>query len=344
MKVYLLPAEGQFYKANLHCHSTCSDGALTPAQIKEQYMAHGYAVVAYTDHNIMLAHDELADDDFLPLHGYEMDVTGPGVRFADAKTCHICLIALEPDNLRQVCWHRNGYLFANALLYKEQVQFDEAAPDYVRRYSHEGVSDMMRKGREAGFFVTYNHPAWSMEDRGDYIGYDGMHAMEIFNYGCVVEGYPDYNPSVYDDMLRAGKRIFCLATDDNHNHAAPDSPRYDSFGGFTMIKAPALDYRTVTRALEQGHFYASQGPEIHELWYEDGKLCLTCTPAARIEFSFGIRYADVAMPGEGKTVTYACCHLPEKFGYVRATVIDERGRCANTNAYFEDDLRRMAGE
>ena len=46
MKKYLLPEKGQFYKANLHCHSTVSDGHLTPEEIKKHYMAHGYSVVA----------------------------------------------------------------------------------------------------------------------------------------------------------------------------------------------------------------------------------------------------------------------------------------------------------
>ena len=37
MKKYLLPRTGKFYKANLHCHSTVSDGKLTPAELKEAY-------------------------------------------------------------------------------------------------------------------------------------------------------------------------------------------------------------------------------------------------------------------------------------------------------------------
>ena len=32
----LLPEAGHFYKANLHCHSTMSDGKLTPEQLREQ--------------------------------------------------------------------------------------------------------------------------------------------------------------------------------------------------------------------------------------------------------------------------------------------------------------------
>ena len=38
MRKYLLPNDGSFYKANLHCHSTVSDGVLTPNEIKEKYI------------------------------------------------------------------------------------------------------------------------------------------------------------------------------------------------------------------------------------------------------------------------------------------------------------------
>ena len=39
MKKHLLPESGNFYKANLHCHTILSDGQKTPEQIKEEYKA-----------------------------------------------------------------------------------------------------------------------------------------------------------------------------------------------------------------------------------------------------------------------------------------------------------------
>ena len=67
MKKYLLPNEGNFYKANLHCHTVLSDGCWTPEKVKEEYAKMGYSIVAYTDHNVMVPHTELTDDDFLAL-------------------------------------------------------------------------------------------------------------------------------------------------------------------------------------------------------------------------------------------------------------------------------------
>ena len=69
MKKYLIPQNGRFYKANLHTHSTVSDGHLTPEEIKRVYMENGYSIVAFTDHEILLPHNELTDENFLAVTG-----------------------------------------------------------------------------------------------------------------------------------------------------------------------------------------------------------------------------------------------------------------------------------
>ena len=36
MKKYLLPNDVNWYRANFHCHTVCSDGAYTPEKVKEE--------------------------------------------------------------------------------------------------------------------------------------------------------------------------------------------------------------------------------------------------------------------------------------------------------------------
>ena len=338
MKRYLLPENGQFYKANLHCHTTVSDGNWTPEEVKKNYMAEGYSVIAYTDHDVLIPHPELADENFLPLNSYEMEVNAPGPWNKFAKCCHMCLIALEPDNVTQICWHRNKYTWGNAKnIYSSQVKFDENEPDYERVYSHEGISDMMKRGRDAGFFVTYNHPAWSLETALDFTGYEHMNAMEIVNGSCVRAGFDDYNPAAYDTMLMTGKRLYCIATDDNHDLHPLGHPQNDSFRGFTMIKADKLEYRTITAALEAGNFYASQGPEITALWFEDGRVHVECKGAKAIVANYGVRKAGRVV-ADGELLTHASFSFAPDDNYIRITVIDESGLHANTNAYFADEV------
>ena len=106
MKFFLIPEKGKFYKANLHCHTTVSDGRRTPAEIKADYMAQGYSIVAYTDHELMYPHPELSDDSFLAMNGYEMSVNSPGEVWGRQRVCHICLVATRDDIEKQVCWNR----------------------------------------------------------------------------------------------------------------------------------------------------------------------------------------------------------------------------------------------
>ncbi len=338
MKKFLLPENGQFYKANLHCHTTCSDGKLSPEEVKRIYKEHGYSVIAYTDHDVLLSHSDLDDENFLALHGYEMEVDEKSDKdFSFIKTCHMCFIALKPENMTQVCYHRTKYLFGNAPKYRSQLVYDDSLADFEREYTHEKISEMMQIGRDNGFFVTYNHPVWSLENYANYSGYNNMNAMEIVNNSCVVGGFPEYNENQYDDMLRLGKRIYCTATDDNHNVHPTNSKYCDSFGGFTMIKAPKLEYTAITDALVNGNFYASQGPEIHSLTFENGKLSITCSPAESIVLTTGRRRTK-AFYANTEGVTQAEFDVFKEDGYVRITVTDQKGKHANTNAYFCDEL------
>ncbi len=339
MKHHLFPADGQFYKSNLHCHTTVSDGALTPEEIKAIYRQLGYSVVAYTDHDVFIPHDELNDDGFLALHGVELEINeDKPVAPNFIKTCHMCLIALDKDNLLHPLWHRTEYLFGNAPAHRAQVQFDASKPDYVRQYTGEGISEMMRIAAEAGFFVTYNHPTWSRETYPDYIQYHGMHAMEMFNGSCQRLGFEEYNCRVYDDMLRAGEKIFCIGADDNHGHHPLDSRRTDCGVAFTMIKAPSLTYEAIAAALTAGHFYSSEGPEIHALWLEDGKVHLRCSPVDTVVCSYDMRSIDCHYAEDGQLLTEAVFDIRRNMTYFRLTLTDEHGKHACTNAYFIADL------
>lgn len=335
MRTYLLPQSGTDYKANLHCHTTLSDGKLSPEEIKAAYMAQGYSIIAYTDHDVLIPHHDLAQEDFLPLVGFEVEIN----ESADAdpvaqkrKTCHMCMIALEPDNVIQPCWHRSLYQFGNAKISREQVKFDDSKPDYIRRYSAEGISEMMHIMRDAGFFVTYNHPTWSQESYPQYIGYEGMNAMEIVNGACVRMGFEDHNERVYNDILRSGKRIFCIAADDTHN-------TQDLYIGYTVIRAPKLEYRAVTSALTRGDFYCSEGPVIRDLWYEDGKVTVTTDGAREIRITRGLRRAGRALAAD-EALREASFTLYPEDEYFYITVVDEAGKCAYTNAYFVDTLMK----
>lgn len=339
MKQYLLPEHGNFYKANLHTHSTFSDGCLSPAELKQLYMEQGYSILAYTDHNVFFSHQELKEADFLPLNGIEYDIYEVADKpDGQRKVCHLCMIALQPDYLIQPFYHRTKFIWGNAGNFRDRIIFDDTLPDFEREYSAECINQMIHTGRENGFFVTYNHPTWSQESYPEYMSYHGMHAMEIYNHDCSVNGYGDYNPRVYDDMLKGGKKIFCIGADDNHNKKQINGRSLDSFGAFTMIKAERLEYQTITDALLAGHFYASEGPKIHSLTVENGVIRIECSPVERIALSTGQRRARCAFSETPNGLQEAEFRLHKDDIYVRLTLFDHNGKTASTNAYFIEDI------
>ncbi len=340
MKKYLLPQNGNFYKANLHCHTNISDGRLCPSDVKELYKAHGYSVVAYTDHDVFVPHHELTDENFLALAGFEAEFNENGVYPSgkDVPSTHLCFIAKSPDMLVQPCWNEKYAYIGGAEKYKTQIKFDAYEKPFERNRTPECVNTMIKKAREQGFFITYNHPTWSLDNYENYTKFEGMHAMEIFNTGCHVLGYQSYAPNVYEDILRTGKRIFTVAADDNHNKDPESSPKCDSFGGYVMIKAQSLDYTTITNALFAGNFYASQGPEIYDLYVEDGRICVTCSEAAMISLNTGRRSAQCVIAKNGESVNHAEFPFSAEDVYLRITVKDSTGKFADTNAYFIDEL------
>ena len=328
MKKYLLPETGNFYKANLHAHTVMSDGRDTPEEVKEMFKERGYSIVAYTDHDVFVDRSYLCDEDFLALNGIEVEINGE-IRsgWINQDTCHLNFIALKQDNLVCPCYHRTEYLYANAPKYRHLIKYDETLPDYERFYTGECISDMLKTARDSGFYTVYNHPGESLENYPIYSGYKNMHAVEIYNGAYIDDGH------IYDDLLRLGNKIHCVAGDDSHSVA-------NSFCAWTMIKAENLEYETVTNALLNGDFYSSRGPEIYELYVEDGTIHIKTSDAVTIMFLSNSRGAGrkFVKAEEGKLINEAEFCVKKECEYVRIVVVGPTGKTAATNAYSVEKL------
>ena len=130
MRRYLLPQGSNSYKANLHCHTTLSDGRLSPEEIRRVYMAKGYSIVAYTDHGVMADCSALETEGFLPLRGCEVEICADapkGTPHRNIKCCHLCFIALD----------------------REAGQLPSLGGV---KYTGASVSDLLQRARAAGFF------------------------------------------------------------------------------------------------------------------------------------------------------------------------------------------------
>ncbi len=311
MRKYLLPADGKPIKANLHCHSTYSDGKYTVEHLKKIYEEKGYGVVAFSDHNRLLPHPELRSDGFVPLTATEIDVNGP-----EERTYHLNFFSADPD----------------------RTEF----PEIDRIYGVDGVNEIIRRGNEAGFLCQYNHPRWSLQTPEDFTGLRGLWGFEVFNTGCEVsmcDGWGDYE---YEVMCRDGKELpVAVATDDNHNWPVEPGdagdPYDDSFMGWTTIIAPELSYSAVIDAMKKGNCYATTGPEITGLYVENEKLHVECTPAKAIFIRFERRRSDYRR-SNGRDITGAEFDVSGDYRFFRLEIHDGEGNKAMTRAYSRDEI------
>ncbi len=327
----------QQFKANLHAHSTLSDGGKTPEELKKLYQEAGYQILAITDHEVPWDHSALSEPGFLMLTGYEAYIRNHPKYdpFGDGEI-HLNLFAKQPDNVRFICFNP-GYT-KYAFRHKSPEEFQYVGSQETRRCDRAYIQKFIDTAKENGYLVAYNHPYWSFEDESEIFAHKGCFSVEIRNGSSWSHNRLEYNAGLYDRMLRKGMRIFCHAGDDNHNHREPGDPLFDSFLAWTQICAEELSYPAVIKAMEAGHFYASSGPKINSLSYEDGSFHIETSPAAHIVMYFGSRATQSVHAAAGSFLTTADFTLPERAAYARFTVFDEKGNTADTRGYFRDEL------
>ena len=109
MKKYLISPGKKQYKANLHCHSTLSDGKCTPEELVRMYKEQGYSLLSITDHERPHAHNHLSTPDFMLITGYEAYIrTNTECKYdAYDKELHLNLFARDQKNVTCICYNEN---------------------------------------------------------------------------------------------------------------------------------------------------------------------------------------------------------------------------------------------
>ncbi len=333
MKIELIPESGRFYKVNMHCHTDVSDGKRTPEQVKEDYKRAGYSAVCFTDHEVLISHEDLCDNDFIALHGYEVAIKQNEQEHTGLfmPVYHFNIIAPDQKTLIAVNYYLNNpSCSGNSRKYIDSCAKYSSTIDHTE-YNLEWINAFLEGIANAGFLISYNHPSWSLHDARDYAPLRNLHSIEVINGGCATK-LRDNTAIPYEILLREGNRIVPVGGDDNHSA--------ETVGlAWTMIKADELSYEALIDGYKKGNCYASEGPEIHSLVLEDGKIKIKTSPAAKITLLSQGRYAAVASETNGTITEAEFDYLPEKFGtFFRFEVSDSSGRCAFSNAYYTCDI------
>lgn len=289
-------AQGRWWRGNLHTHTTLSDGLCTPEAAVAFYRDLGYHFVALTDHWRWSV--TRFEGSLLVLGGIEVDGVDPA-----AGVYHLVGLAAErPATLQR-------------------------PEDGLHPPLDAAIAGLRAAGAAA---VMLAHPYWSGEMSRDLLGLDGCCALEIYNANCEVLNGKGLSTVHWDDVLASGRRLWGAAVDDAHwgDHSL------DAGLGWVWLRAPELSRAAICAALEQGHFYASSGPEIRDFAMAGGAAYVRCSPAAVIDFGGFGRYSQRVTAPPGATLAEAECRLDPRQRYVRVTCRDQAGRQAWSNPLF----------
>jgi len=168
-------------RGKLHCHTTESDGRLTPQETVNWFAGAGYHFLALTDHNRVTDPARLDTKGMALLTSTEL--TAAGGEFGSAY--HLIGLGL-PSNA-------------------------ELPPTSTH------AAQSVRWLREHGAVVFVAHPHWSGLSVADLMA-AGVHGIEIYNGGTVLDSQRGEALTYWDEGLARGVRWWGIAVDDTHWH------------------------------------------------------------------------------------------------------------------------------
>jgi len=245
------------HKANLHTHTTQSDGELTPSQAIDEYRARGYTILALTEHNLCTwPWTELAtlERKGKALQGDNAAVKEPDVSSEKRRFPQIAAYEnRDPETLGMLAIAGNEYSIhhhTNSFF----IQYETRSRKLEQTIQEVG---------ERGGIMMINHPGryWEPAEDGSIpddiieryaaIFRDNAHVvgMEVINQG---QRYKD-DVRLWDKVLAAlmpARPVWGFSNDDMH---AKKKLGRD----WEVFLIPSLNEANVRKAMETGSFYFS---------------------------------------------------------------------------------------
>jgi hypothetical protein len=292
--------EGNWFKGNIHTHTTNSDGNMTPEQVCKRYKDAEYDFLAITDHGIMTDANALSGLGILMISGEE-----------------ICAGSSNKGSY----YHILGL----------NLQEDLPLKDFQREENPQRVIDLIK---EQDGLAILAHPYWSeliFEDLYNLKGYSGV---EVYNTTCDYTIGKGYSNVHWDDLLNMGKKILGFAVDDAHclmKHLLP----LDICEAWINVKAASLTVPKIIDSIEKGLFYSSNGPELKDIKIDRETIEVISSPVKSIAFISNGICGENNSVREG-FIEEARFDIKGSEIYVRIEVTDWKGRKAWSNPIYFD--------
>ena len=173
-------------RANLHTHSTLSDGRLTPEEVIEAYASEGYDVLAMTDHHQVNDVTQWDNRGMIVIQGAELH---PDLAPGRSKW-HLVALNLPLD-------------------FKCLRPFETG----------ETAQQVIDAVAAAGGITEVAHPHWCAFSAEDIKDLENYFALEVYNTECEFYGRP-CSVQTWDELLFKGKKVSAVAVDDMHRPCA----------------------------------------------------------------------------------------------------------------------------
>ena len=293
---------GKFWRGNLHTHSNRSDGLLDPSEVCRRYQAEGYDFLALTDHFVGLFDYPITDtlpyrnDVFTTILGAELHSGA----MQNGELWHVLAVGLPSDFVRS------------------------NSPHFLPIEDQETAQEIAKRARDAGAFVAIAHPQWSGMTLADARTIGSAHAVEIYNHRSAVACERPDGTAILDLLLTEGRQLTAIATDDAH-FTEPDH-----FGGWVMVKAKENSPDALLQALKNGHFYSSEGPELHHIELDKNQIFISSSAISTVIIQ---AKGSATLALRGASMTQAKIQLAQvsQSEWIRVTVKDAAGRRAWSN-------------
>ena len=266
---------------DLHCHSTASDGALSPRDVVLRAQEKGVDVLALTDHDITAglaeAQNTAQEIGLRLVHGVEISVSWKGV------TLHILGLGIDADNEAL----QRG-------LSKTREFRSWRGEEIGRRLAKHGIDNALEGAQKysAGGLISRTHFAHFLVEHGH-----ATDLRKVFKH-YLVHGKPGYVPGEWAELkdavgwIRQAGGQAVIAHPARYRVTATKLRQilaeFKDCGGVGIEVVSSShndeDCRTMARYAEQFDLLASRGSDYHgpeHAWVELGKippLPETCRP------------------------------------------------------------------
>ena len=219
-----------------------------------------------------------ASHDFDALAFTDHHVTNPVSTYDGRGMTLLSGIEVHPRGPRNIVWH---FLVIGV-------------PETFRNPPPDDAQAAVDAAKAAGAAVFCAHPYWCGLTSAEVATIRNLDGIEVYNSSCRSIARA-YNMQTWDELSDMGLVYPALAVDDTHG-------AQHLFQGWTYVVAENKSPEALLEALKAGRLYASQGPVITRLSFEDGVF--------EAEFSPCTEVIGMTNPSGGY-----CVEIEDKRGY-----------------------------